>query len=178
MRKGIARYGQCTVWVLMTCAGIACFQILLAFALNPIGMLTSIDGHKTPVPIEETFSLPVNTASDVLTAQMYDSYVTITVWGEGQIDADTWHDAFTEYRRDGSDDDFQGFLVDGQRLAVTIFSFSPTRGNPEISEYLFTYYVGDPPRQIAFRMVNGNPDDQSVFLVRVDSRNWLPPPRR
>ncbi|MBL8156400.1 MAG: hypothetical protein JNM70_19625 [Anaerolineae bacterium] len=178
MKKGFYRYAQCALWVLMTCAGIYVLLLVCAIALNPVILVNSIRGNAMPTPVEETFSLPVNTASDVLTMKMYDKWVTITIWGEGQIDAETRHDAFRSYSSDGSVEGFYGFLVDGEGLILRVFSLAPARTNQEISEYVFAYPVGDPPRQIAFRMVNGNPDDKSVFIVRVDSRDWLFSPGR
>lgn len=169
MKKGFYRYAQCAVWVLMTCAGIYGLLLACSIALNPVMLIKNLLGTATPAIVEETLSLPVNTVSDVLTLEMYSGHVTITITGKGQIDVNTQHDTFRSYRSDGVVRDFNGFLIDGQGLLLRVFTLAPTRTNRATSEYKFDYYVSEQPRRIPFRMVNGNPDDTSVFAVHIYS---------
>jgi len=129
--------------------------------------------------VEETLIVPVNT--ERLTTNQYSEWVTITISGQGQIDSNTTHGAFYEYNTNGSVNRFNGFTIDGQPLIGRgrVFALSaPTPINPLIREYRFLYHVGDEARRIKFLIDNGNPEDNSSFIINITSRNLVDSPGR
>ncbi len=158
-------------WICSVYLGAACIALLISFEGNPDFRRSLFYVPETPIVINEMVNLPVNTPSDVLTTNKYSDYVTITVRGEGRIDAKTRHNAFNAFNSDGSINHFNGFTIDGKGLVFRVFTFVPTPTNRSENEYQFSYYVDSGPRQIAFRMVNGNQEDHSVFVINVLNRN-------
>lgn len=129
--------------------------------------------------VEETLIVPVNI--ERFTTNQYSEWVTITISGQGQIDSDTTHSSFYEYNTNGSVNRFNGFTIDGQPLIGRgrVFALSaPTPINPLIREYRFLYHVGDEARRIKFLIDNGNPEDNSSFIINVTSRNLVDSPGR
>lgn len=144
----------------------------------PCSSLTNYNPYMQEA-VEETLILPVNTES--LTTNQYSEWVTITISGQGQVDSDTTHSAFTTFNIDGSVNRFNGFTIDDQPLIGRgrVFELlAPTPINPLIRQYRFMYYVGDEERRIKFLIDNGNPDDNSSFIINLTSRDLLVSPGR
>jgi hypothetical protein len=154
------------------------FFTLIQYILNPIlspPQRWIIGTAYPPGELEETLALPVNTSQDVLSTRKYTGGVTITILGEGQIDESTLHDAFSQYDKDANKrtkiSDFRDFTIDDRNLILRVFdplpSYDPTH------KYQFLYNVGLEPRQIPFRIVNGNSQDTSVFTVKISIENTV-----
>jgi hypothetical protein len=173
MKGKLPRWVEFSVWLLGTCVFIACAQFLVLFISNPGTWLNYLRYNPTPTPTEEILRLPVNTDDNKYTSQVYSGWVTITIRGEGQYDAETRHSAFGLYTEDQKLGRFDGFTIDGQGLLLRVFVMVPTPIAPTEHEYRFLYWVEAGPRRIGFRMVNGNSADQSEFTVEITSRNLV-----
>lgn len=155
------------------CAFICVVLIAIAQVVSRDDLFKILKIRATATPVKEVIALPVNTIQEVFTSQEYSGYVTIIVRGEGQINSSTRHDAFSMYSADRKLGRFDGFAVDGASLILRAFSVVPTPTNYPQHEYRFLYEVGERPQKIAFRIVNGNAEDTSVFIVEVTSENLI-----
>jgi hypothetical protein len=176
MNKKFAYARQFIFWLLGACIFIACVQfIVISIATNGATLKGLGVSPTSTLPVEETIELTVNTSQEILTTFQYSGHVTITIRGEGLVGANTYHDAFSRYTADQKLGRFDGFTVDGQGLTLRTFILVPTPTSYSEHEYRFLYWVGQQPRRIAFRIVNGNEDDDSVFTVEVTSQNLISP---
>jgi hypothetical protein len=135
---------------------------------------------RQPVQPKETLELPVNTSEDVLSSNLYSDWVTIAISGTGQIDEKRWHTVFGTYFEDqtfedGSKEHFNGFILDGEVIKwhLSLEGLPTELTNRELYEYTFPYRVGEEPRRLAFRMLNGNEQDTSTFTIVIWSGKFL-----
>jgi hypothetical protein len=140
--------------------------IIPACLLQGVFIILALSNPAPKVEIKpETIELSVNTSEDVLSSNLYSGYVTIAISGTGQIDEKTRHSVFTIFFEDGTVDHFNGFTLDGEVLYWRLDPPIPTPTNRQLHEFTFPYSVGEEPRRLAFRMLNGNEQDTSTFTI-------------
>jgi hypothetical protein len=142
--------------------GLSLFVLLL-------GLVAILIYQSIPnLPLKETFILPVNTNKDVLTTYRYAGNVTIIIRGYGSIDENTSHDAVIKYPKGKGQtiSIFDGFLIDGKSFCSLTTCFPLPRPGPN-GEHRLIYNVGPELKQIGFRILNGNDQDNAQFTIEV-----------
>jgi hypothetical protein len=176
-RRDFRRLG---IWIIGYIVFLALFVFILVRTAPtdkqqslPYGYEPWIFGTSNPAgEFEETFTVPVNSPTDIVSKRDYAGAVSIIIRGEGHLGSQYTHDAFYAYQLgDSTKHALNSVSIDGREYPMEFFVERP-RYNAN-HEYGIIYSVGEKFRPIRIRIVNSNSTDTSMFTVEVSTRNLV-----
>jgi len=117
----------------------------------------------------ENLNLPLNSADEFYSSNEYSGYVYLTISGSGQIASDVYIDAFYTFDSLGglSAEKVRrnfGFEIDNKIADVLAVGNIPEYNSRHVYNGL-SYYVGDTPRLISFRVADRDVSDNEGKLT-------------
>ena len=126
--------------------------------------------------IVETLRLPLNSTNEVYSSNEYTGYIYLTFSGSGQIASNVYSDAFYAFDPQGRMSITEigrrnyGFEIDNNVADVLTVGNIPVY-NSNHAYHDLSYYVGDTPRLISFRVADRDVSDNDGELTITISTN-------